>query len=104
MLNYKILKTRKDVDEWYENCVKWDIDFEHPGYDIPCVMMWVETESNGYPDIYYMELSANDLEIWARQIKWRMNTLIANILIAFFIGAGLGAGIILDEENPQYLI
>lgn len=52
-MNSQVIKTKDTWDLWIRERRKHDIDFDGDTFHGPCLVVWADTESNGYPYVEY---------------------------------------------------
>ncbi|HCX21886.1 MAG TPA: hypothetical protein DHN29_08220 [Cytophagales bacterium] len=67
-MNFRVLKTEKEKEEWVQECKAWYLDFD-PDVQLPSVVVWCETEDNGYQTVEYDTLSADELGTFLARLQ-----------------------------------
>lgn len=61
MIETSIILTRAEFDAWVRERKQWDRDFTPDVPPLPALIVYTETESNGYPRIEWSEFTAVEL-------------------------------------------
>jgi hypothetical protein len=66
-MEFLTIKTEEQWEEWLDARLRYDHDFVPDVREaLPLTIVWIDTESNGYPDIWYDIL---DVERLTRLLK-----------------------------------
>lgn len=63
MIEHTILRNKEQLATWESSRRKHHMDFETDlgCYEFPMLVVWTETESNGYPVVEYMQFHENEI-------------------------------------------
>lgn len=67
MIDQRIIKTPEQLAEWIDERKRHDMDFD-PDVRLPALVVWIDTESNGYPDVSYASFNQEHLESLAERL------------------------------------
>jgi hypothetical protein len=68
-MDQRIIKGPAQLAEWIAERRQHDPDFDPDIIRLPALVVWIDGEANGYPDVTYTRFNAEELESIAERLQ-----------------------------------